>query len=145
LTSEYGTPLSPEQIDQRKREEIKTKYYVRLRPAYIPFFQAMAEDYYQRSKIKSPTIGLLAKTCLITAGYAWNRMQVQLMNQNLDKRRLQQEAGNPVNKLTTERGYPAFNLGLDTSSKAWKRPPQHQSQPRPKDQNYYDEGNGELE
>lgn len=86
MTSENGLPLSPEQIDQRKREEIKTKYYVRLRPAYIPFFQAMAEDYYQRGKIESPTIGLLAKTCLITAGNAWNRVQIKLMTQDFEKR-----------------------------------------------------------
>lgn len=91
MTSEYGLPLSPEQIDQRKREQIKTKYYIRLRPAYFAFFQAMARDYYERGKIKEPSIGLLAKTCLITAGNAWNRMQAQLKNNNYQRKMLQQQ------------------------------------------------------
>ncbi len=88
--SEFGTssntPLSPEQVKQKKQQG-RTNYYIRLPPAYIPFFQAMAEDYYQRSKIEAPSISLLAKTCLITAGNAWNRMQIKLMNQDFEKRR----------------------------------------------------------
>jgi hypothetical protein len=51
----------------------------------------MARDYYQRGKIKSPTIGPLAKTCLITAGNAWNRMQDQLMNKGYEKKSPQVE------------------------------------------------------
>jgi hypothetical protein len=46
----------------------------------------MARDYYQRGKIESATIGLLAKTCLLIAGNAWNRMQVQLMNKENERK-----------------------------------------------------------
>jgi len=53
----------------------------------------MAEDYYQRGKIVQPSIGLLAKTCLITAGNAWNRMMQQLMTQEFERklRRVKQD------------------------------------------------------
>ena len=92
--SEFGTssstPLSPEQIEQKKQQG-RTNYYLRLPLSYVPFFQAMARDYYQRGKIKSPTIGLLAKTCLITAGNSWNRMQVQQMNKGYEKKSRQVE------------------------------------------------------
>lgn len=92
--SEFGTssstPLSPEQIEQKKQQG-RTNYYLRLPLSYVPFFQAMARDYYQRGEIKSPTIGLLAKTCLITAGNAWNRMQVQQMNKGYEKKSRQVE------------------------------------------------------
>lgn len=107
--SEFGTssstPLLPEQV-KLKKQQGRTNYYFRLPQSYEPFFQAMAENYYQRSKIKAPSISLLAKTCLIITGNAWNRMQIQLMNQNLEKRRLQQEADNLVNRPMTEREYP---------------------------------------
>jgi len=87
--SEFGTssstPLSPEQVEQKKQQG-RTNYYFRLSQPYVPFFQAMAEDYYQRGKIESPSIGLLAKTCLITAGNAWNRMQIQLMNKEWERK-----------------------------------------------------------
>jgi hypothetical protein len=95
--SEFGTssstPLSPEQVELKKQQD-RTNYYIRLPQSYIQFFHAMADDYYRRGKIKAPSISLLAKTCLITAGNVWNRMQIQLMNQNLEKRPLQQEADN---------------------------------------------------
>jgi hypothetical protein len=84
-----STPLSPEQVEQ-KRQHGRTNYYLRLPLSYVPFFQAMAEDYFQRGKIESPTIGLLAKTCLITAGNAWNRMQIQLMNKEYERKVQQQ-------------------------------------------------------
>jgi hypothetical protein len=94
--SEFGTssstPLSPEQVEQKKQQG-RTNYYIRLPLSYVSFFQAMAEDYYQRGKIKAPSISLLAKTCLITAGNAWNRTQIKLMTQDVEKewRQLEQE------------------------------------------------------
>jgi hypothetical protein len=94
--SEFGTssriPLSPEQVEQKKQQG-RTNYYIRLPQTYVPFFQAMAEDYHQRGKIESPSIGLLAKTCLITAGNAWNRMMQHLRTQEFERklRRVEQE------------------------------------------------------
>jgi hypothetical protein len=92
--SEFGTssstPLSPEQV-QQKKQQARTNYYIRLPQSYAPFFQAMAEDYYQRGKIKAPSISLLAKTCLLTAGNAWNRMKVQLMNKEYERKLRQVE------------------------------------------------------
>jgi hypothetical protein len=171
--SEFGTcsstPLSPEQVEQKKQPG-RTNYYFRLSQSYVPFFQAMAEDYHRRGKIKAPSISLLAKTCLITAGNAWNRMTLQLMTQDFEKRRqeelerqrqqqqsqnyqqrrefvhtsgdivpqmdpsirppsfvieetkrrLQQEAGNLVNRPMTEYGHPTFTPRLDMSSMTWK-------------------------
>ncbi|MDQ6666847.1 MAG: hypothetical protein M3Y53_01320 [Thermoproteota archaeon] len=148
----------------------------------------MAEDYYERGKIKQPTIGLLAKTCLITAGNAWNRMQIQLVNKEYQrkmqeqeqdphnyqqrpgfvqsdnlaptnrrppplvvektKRQLQQEATNQVNTSVTEWGYPTITPRFDTvrmdGNKRQQQQPPHQSQPRPKNQSYYDEDYGGL-
>ena len=71
----------------RKQRQVENKIFFRLPPSSIPFFQSMAEDYYQRGKIKAPTIGLLAKKCLMTAGDAWNRMTLQLMTQDFERRR----------------------------------------------------------
>jgi hypothetical protein len=94
--SEFGTssstPLSPEQVEQKKQQG-RTNYYIRLPLSYVSFYQAMAEDYYQRGKIKAPSISLLAKTCLITGGNAWNRMMHQLMTQEFERklRRVEQE------------------------------------------------------
>jgi hypothetical protein len=85
LGTSSSTPLSPEQVEKKKQQG-QTNYYIRLPRAYAPFFQAMAEDYYQRGKIKAPTIGLLAKICLMTAGNAWNRMQIQLMNKEWEQK-----------------------------------------------------------
>jgi cytoskeletal protein RodZ len=84
-----SAPLSPDQVELKKQQG-RTNYYFRLPQSYIPFFQAMAEDYYQRGKIKAPSISLLAKTCLITACNAWNRMQAQLRNKEYE-RKMQQE------------------------------------------------------
>ncbi|MDQ6667307.1 MAG: hypothetical protein M3Y53_03655, partial [Thermoproteota archaeon] len=51
----------------RKQRQVDNKIFFRLPSSYLSFFQSMAEDYHRRGKIKAPTIGLLAKTCLITA------------------------------------------------------------------------------
>jgi len=77
----------------KKKVNNSNRIYFRLPGSYIPFFQAMAEDYYQRGKIVQPSIGLLAKTCLITAGNAWNRMMQQLMTQEFERklRRVKQD------------------------------------------------------
>jgi hypothetical protein len=56
------------------------KIFIRLPSIYIPFFQAMAEDYYRRNKISRPSIGLLTKKCLFMAGHSWNRRMVLLKN-----------------------------------------------------------------
>jgi hypothetical protein len=54
------------------------KFFFRLPYSYVSFFQAMAEAYYREGKIQAPSIGLLAKMCLITAGNAWDRSIFQL-------------------------------------------------------------------
>ncbi|MDQ6666686.1 MAG: hypothetical protein M3Y53_00495 [Thermoproteota archaeon] len=74
----------------RQKVNNSNRIYLRLPSSYLSFFQAMAEDYYQRGKIEAPSIGLLAKTCLITAGNAWNRMCIQLMNKEYE-RKMRQE------------------------------------------------------
>jgi uncharacterized protein YhjY with autotransporter beta-barrel domain len=104
----------------RQKVNNSNRIFLRLPSAYIPFFQAMAQDYYQREKIESPSIGLLAKTCLITAGNVWNRMCIQLMNKEYERkmRQQQQEAGNPVNRLTTERGYPTSESRVSQSNQS---------------------------
>jgi hypothetical protein len=68
------------------KQQVQNKFFFRLPSAYISFFQSMADDYYQRGKIKAPSISLLAKTCLITAGNAWNRMMIQIMNKDFERR-----------------------------------------------------------
>jgi len=73
-----------------KQQQVQNKFFFRLPSTYISFFQAMAKDYYERGKIPSPSIALLAKTCLITAGNAWNRMMIQLINKDFERTRLQQ-------------------------------------------------------
>jgi hypothetical protein len=73
-----------------KQQQVQNKFFFRLPSSYISFFQAMGEDYYQRGKITSPSIALLAKTCLITAGNAWNRMVIQLINMEFERTRQQQ-------------------------------------------------------
>jgi RsiW-degrading membrane proteinase PrsW (M82 family) len=74
----------------RQKVNNSNRIFLRMPSSYIPFFQAMAEDYYQRGKIKAPSISLLAKTCLITAGNAWNRMMIQLINKEFEGTRQQQ-------------------------------------------------------
>jgi hypothetical protein len=49
-----------------KERQADNKFFFRLKSSYRSFFQTMAEDYYQRGKIKAPSISLLAKTCLLT-------------------------------------------------------------------------------
>jgi hypothetical protein len=75
-----------------RQQRVQNKIFFRLHSSYFSFFQAMAEDYYKKGKIKAPTIGLLAKKCLMTAGGAWNRMTIQLMTQDFERRqRVEQE------------------------------------------------------
>jgi hypothetical protein len=74
----------------RQKVNNSNRIFLRLPGSYIPFFQAMAKDYYDRGKIPSPSIALLAKTCLITAGNAWNRMMIQLINKDFERTRQQQ-------------------------------------------------------
>jgi|GEM_PF-908366 hypothetical protein len=83
-----------QQPEVRQKVNNTNRIFLRLPSSYVPFFQAMAQDYYQREKIESPSIGLLAKTCLITAGNAWNRMQIQLMNKESQRKTQQQQQQN---------------------------------------------------
>jgi hypothetical protein len=88
-----STDLGNSSLPPARRQRVQNKIFFRLSSHHLSFFQAMAQDYYGRGKIKSPTIGLLAKTCLITAGNAWNRMMHQLMTQDFERklRQLEQE------------------------------------------------------
>ena len=92
-----------QQQPEQKKVNNSNRIFLRLPSSYIPFFQAMAQDYYQRGKIKTPTIGLLAKTSLITAGNAWNRMMHQLMTRDFERRRqLEQDRGNNNKELSAK-------------------------------------------
>ena len=79
-----------QQPEVRQKVNNSNRIFLRLPGSYIPFFQAMAQDYYQRGKIKAPSISLLAKTCLLTAGNAWNRMMIQIMNKEWEKKQAHQ-------------------------------------------------------
>ncbi len=109
----------------------------------------MAEDYYERGKIKQPTIGLLAKTCLITAGNAWNRMQIQLVNKEYEKKMQQPELQRqaPQTPPGLQRPQHPIYPRLDTKNMDWRwpQPQQHQSQSPPEDQFYNDEDYGALQ
>jgi hypothetical protein len=76
-----------EQNRETKEPVDNSKIFIRLPSSYIPFFQAMAEDYYKRGRIPKPSIGLLTKKCLIMAGNSWNRMMVQLKSKELEQER----------------------------------------------------------
>ena len=104
----------------RQKVNNSNRIFFRIAGSYTTFFQAMAEDYYQRGKIESPTIGLLAKTCLIIAGNAWNRMQAQLMNEKY-KRKVQQQQQDPQNYQRSPEFIRAS--GDAPQSVASKRPP----------------------
>jgi hypothetical protein len=67
------------------------KIFLRLPRLYIPFYQAMAEDYYQRGRISQPSIGLFAKKCLLMAGNSWDRMIIQLRNLDYEREEIEQE------------------------------------------------------
>src|SRR6266571_8939982 len=78
-------PQPPEALqsgepDPRTKQHLNygDKIFVRVPRLDIPFYQAMAQDYYQRGKISQPSIGLLTKKCLIMAGNSWNKMMIQL-------------------------------------------------------------------
>lgn len=73
-----------------KQKRLKNKFFFRLPPQHISFYEAMAQDYYQRGRIPRPRVSLLAKKCLMNAGNSWNRMQLQVMNQEYE-RKIQQE------------------------------------------------------
>jgi hypothetical protein len=112
-----------------QQQVVKNKIFFRLQYSYRPFFQAMAEDYYQRGKIDSPSIGLLAKACLMTAGNAWNRMMLQLMTQDFEKKwrqKIEQERHRqqkqPQN-YQQRREFVQTSGDLGPQSVATKRPP----------------------
>ena len=56
------------------------KVFFRLPYSYVSFFQAMADAYHREGKIQAPSIGLLAKMCMIIAGNAWDRTISQSVN-----------------------------------------------------------------
>jgi hypothetical protein len=73
-----------------KQKWLKNKFFFRLPPQHISFYEAMAQDYYQRGIIPRPKVSLLAKKCLMNAGNSWNRTQLQIMKQE-SERRIEQE------------------------------------------------------
>jgi hypothetical protein len=80
--SENRSPINKQQ--QIRGQGVNNKIFVRLPKQSVSFFEEMAQDYYERGIIPAPSIGLLTKACLITAGNAWNRLQFQLMNKEVE-------------------------------------------------------------
>ena len=84
-------PQPPEALQRSEPVNSSNKIFVRLPRLYMPFYQAMAEDYYQTGRISQPSIGLLTKKCLIMAGNSWKRMMIQLENVDYERKELEQE------------------------------------------------------
>jgi len=79
---ENRSPINKQQ--RIRRQGVNNKIFVRLPKRSVSFFEEMAQDYYERGMIPAPSIGLLTKACLITAGNAWNKFQFQLMNKEVE-------------------------------------------------------------
>ena len=98
-----NNPTESQWLQQRRlrvlehgTRQLVNKIFFRLPDSYIPIFQAMAEDFYLRGKIPAPSIGLLAKYCLIMAGNAWNKdFQLENKENEVDYTQLPRKRWHP--------------------------------------------------